>query len=151
MTSGCQAFSRRAGLDTTARARFAFARAAKLHAHRHEHDGHEHWHLHSHLRDPGHDHDHRALLGIGMLHGLAGTGALVVALPVAVADSARTALIFLAAFGIGTIMSMALFGAAAGWLLSTATFASLRIHRATISVAGALSLGVGVWWLVSGG
>lgn len=129
----------------------ALARAARLHAHWHEHEGHRHWHLHSHLRREGHAHDHRALLGIGMLHGLAGTGALVVALPVAVADSASSALVFLVAFGIGTILSMALFGAAAGWLLAATTRASLHVHRAAVSLAGALSVGVGVWWLVTGG
>jgi sulfite exporter TauE/SafE len=130
---------------------FAISRAQKIHAHWHEHGGTPHWHLHSHRSGEKHEHDHGALMGIGMLHGLAGTGALVVALPVAVAGSRASALVFLAAFGLGTILSMSLFSAAAGWLLSATTALSRNVHRAAIVLAGLLSVGVGVWWMVSGG
>lgn len=128
---------------------FAISRAQKFHAHWHEHGEKRHWHLHSHRGSDAHDHG--ALMGIGMLHGLAGTGALVVALPLAVAGSRTGALIFLAAFGLGTILSMSLFSAAAGWLLSATTTLSRNVHRAAIVLAGVLSVGVGVWWMVSGG
>ena len=130
---------------------FAISRAQKLHGHWHEHEGRRHWHLHSHRSSDAHGHDHGALMGIGMLHGLAGTGALVVALPVAIAGSRATALIFLAAFGLGTILSMSLFSAAAGWLLSATTVLSRNVHRGAIVLAGLLSVGVGVWWMVAGG
>lgn len=130
---------------------FAIARAIKLHGHWHEHHGDSHWHLHSHRTSERHEHDHRALMGIGMLHGLAGTGALVVALPVAIAGSRAGALIFLLAFGLGTIVSMSLFSAAAGWLLSATSNVSRRMHRGAIVFAGLLSVGVGIWWMVAGG
>jgi sulfite exporter TauE/SafE len=130
---------------------FAISRAQKLHGHWHEHEGTRHWHLHSHRSSDAHGHDHGALMGIGMLHGLAGTGALVVALPVAIAGSRAGALIFLAAFGLGTILSMSLFSAAAGWLLSATTTLSRNVHRGAIVLAGLLSVGVGVWWMVAGG
>lgn len=130
---------------------FAISRARRLHGHWHAHEGKRHWHLHSHRASDAHAHDHRALLGIGMLHGLAGTGALVVALPVTIAGSRASALTFLAVFGIGTILSMSLFSAAAGWLLSATTGGSRNAHRTTIIVAGLLSTGVGVWWIVAGG
>jgi sulfite exporter TauE/SafE len=130
---------------------FAISRAQRLHAHWHEHDGKRHWHLHSHRASEAHEHDHGALMGIGMLHGLAGTGALVVTLPVAIAGSRTGALIFLAAFGLGTILSMSLFSAAAGWLLSATTILSRNIHRGAIVLAGLSSVGVGVWWMVAGG
>jgi len=130
---------------------FAISRAQKLHGHWHEHEGTRHWHLHSHRSSDTHGHDHGALMGIGMLHGLAGTGALVVALPVAIAGSRAGALIFLAAFGLGTILSMSLFSAAAGWLLSATTTLSRNVHRGAIVLAGLLSVGVGVWWMVAGG
>jgi High-affinity nickel-transport protein. len=130
---------------------FAISRAQKLHGHWHEHEGRRHWHLHSHRSSDAHGHDHGALMGIGMLHGLAGTGALVVALPVAIAGSRAAALIFLAAFGLGTILSMSLFSAAAGWLLSATTVLSRNVHRGAIVLAGLLSVGVGVWWMVAGG
>ncbi|HEY9449090.1 MAG TPA: sulfite exporter TauE/SafE family protein [Gemmatimonadaceae bacterium] len=130
---------------------FALSRALRLHGHRHEHDGKSHWHLHTHRSSEAHEHDHGALMGIGMLHGLAGTGALVVALPVAIAGSRFGALVFLLAFGVGTIISMSLFSAAAGWLLSATTRVSHGLHRGAIMAAGLLSVGVGVWWMVAGG
>jgi len=130
---------------------FAMLRAQRLHAHWHEHDGRRHWHLHSHSAGESHEHDHGALMGIGMLHGLAGTGALVVTIPVAIAGSRTGALVFLAAFGLGTIFSMSLFSAAAGWLLSATTALSRDVHRLAIVIAGLLSVGIGVWWMISGG
>lgn len=128
------------------------ARAMRLHAHWHDHDGDRHWHLHSHLRGrEGHDHSHRALLGIGMLHGVAGTGALVIALPVSVSTSPGGAVVFLLVFGVGTVMAMALFGAAAGRLIAVAARTSVKWHRATIAVAGVASAAVGMWWVILGG
>ena len=65
----------------------ALWRAYRLHGHWHEHGDTRHWHVHSHRHDESHEHGHAALLGIGMLHGLAGTGALVVMLPLTVGGS----------------------------------------------------------------
>jgi hypothetical protein len=67
----------------------ALVRALRVHGHWHEHDGVAHWHLHSHRTSEEHDHVHQAAFGMGMLHGLAGTGALVVALPLAATESGR--------------------------------------------------------------
>lgn len=129
----------------------AIVRALRVHGHWHHHEGETHWHLHEHRVTPAHDHDHRALLGIGMLHGLAGTGALVLMIPVALAASASHALLFLGAFGLGTVLSMALFSAAAGWVLSAASHASVAIARGAAMVAAVLSIAVGTWWLLAGG
>lgn len=129
----------------------ALWRAWRLHAHWHVHDDHGHWHVHSHRDAPTHDHDHGALLGIGMLHGLAGSGALVVALPVVVGASRGGSLIYLIAFGAGTILSMALFGACAGWVISTTARLSARVLRVALTLAGLASTGVGIWWVVAGG
>jgi hypothetical protein len=46
---------------------------------------------------------------------------------------------------------MSLFSAAAGWLLSATTTLSRNVHRVAIALAGLLSMGVGVWWMVAGG
>jgi len=127
----------------------AFVRALRVHAHRHEHDGVAHWHLHSHRRSEGHDHVHRAALGMGMLHGLAGTGALVIALPLAAAESMPLALGYLLAFGIGTTLAMAAFGVAAGWVVRGAGRPSPGLVRATSSVAALASVVVGVWWVIA--
>ena len=86
---------------------------------------------------------------MGMLHGLAGTGALVIALPLAVAESTSGALAYLAAFGAGTTVAMAGFGAAAGWAARRAAFRSLGLVRALASVAALVSVIVGVWWAIA--
>ena len=127
----------------------ALVRALRVHAHRHEHDGVAHWHLHSHRRSDAHDHLHRAALGMGMLHGLAGTGALVIALPLAAAESMPLALGYLLAFGIGTTLAMAAFGVAAGWVIRGAGRPSPALVRATSSVAALASMVVGVWWVLA--
>ncbi len=126
----------------------ALVRALRVHGHRHDHDGVAHWHLHSHRRSEEHDHVHCAALGMGMLHGLAGTGALVIALPLAVTESVPLALGFLLAFGVGTIVSMAAFGVVAGWAVRGAGHGSPRLVRATASVAALTSVLVGAWWVV---
>jgi sulfite exporter TauE/SafE len=126
----------------------ALVRALRVHGHRHDHGGVAHWHLHSHRRSEDHDHVHQAALGMGMLHGLAGTGALVIALPLAVTESAPLALGFLLAFGVGTTIAMAAFGVAAGWAVRGAGHRSPRLVRATASVAALTSVVVGAWWVV---
>ena len=125
----------------------ALVRSLRVHGHRHDHDGVAHWHFHSHRRSEAHDHLHHAALGMGMLHGLAGTGALVIALPLAVTESAPLALGFLLAFGVGTIVAMAAFGVVAGWMVRGAGHRSPRLVRATASVAAITSVLVGAWWV----
>jgi sulfite exporter TauE/SafE len=128
----------------------ALWRAWRLHAHVHSHDGEAHWHVHSHATSGEHDHGHGALFGIGMLHGLAGTGMLVALLP-AYASSRASGLLFLATFGVGTIAAMALFGATAGHVLRASVRGRAPVHRAALALAGAASVVIGVWWLASGG
>ena len=130
---------------------FALLRARRIHGHWHDHDGRRHWHLHSHRHSAAHDHGHGALLGIGMLHGLGGTGTLVIALPVTVAASRAHSLLYLAAFGVGTVVSMSLFGAAAGYAFGAAARTSAGLMRAAASGAALASVAVGAWWIVAGG
>lgn len=125
----------------------ALVRALRVHGHRHEHDGVAHWHLHSHRRSGEHDHIHHAALGMGMLHGLAGTGALVIALPLAATESAPLALGYLLTFGLGTVLAMAAFGVLAGWAVRGGGHRSPRIVRATASFAALASIAVGLWWV----
>lgn len=89
------------------------------HAHRHvrHHAGHDiHVHVHSHAGALGHDesdhaHAHptglprRAAL-IGLMHGLAGSAALLL-LSVGAAETAAWALAYVALFGLGSILGMA--------------------------------------------
>lgn len=86
---------------------------------------------------------------MGALHGLAGTGALVIALPLAATESASLAFAYLLTFGVGTTVAMALFGAAAGWAARRAAHRSLALMRLTASLAALASVGVGLWWAMS--
>jgi ABC-type nickel/cobalt efflux system permease component RcnA len=82
-----------------------------LHRHAHSHDGVTHTHLHVHGEDPaGHDHAHlfrgapQPLL-MGLLHGLAGSGALML-LVLATLPSPGAALLYVVVFGVGSTVGM---------------------------------------------
>jgi ABC-type nickel/cobalt efflux system permease component RcnA len=116
----------------------------------HEHDGVRHAHPPA-LRGERHERDHRALLGIGMLHGVAGTGALVIAIPLSAGASPAKSMVFLASFGLGTILAMSVFAGLAGVLLGRAARLSSGMERALRVAAGAGSVAVGGWWIAMGG
>lgn len=90
----------------------------KWHIHTHEHaDGRRHIHLHSHADmanqdTASHDHLHqrefplRALL-VGLMHGLAGSAALVL-LVLQTVQSPQIGVIYIIIFGLGSIVGMAL-------------------------------------------
>ncbi|HET7585576.1 MAG TPA: sulfite exporter TauE/SafE family protein [Gemmatimonadaceae bacterium] len=126
-------------------------RALRIHGHWHAHGDSAHWHLHSHRKRTTHEHDHHALFGIGMLHGLAGTGAVVVLVPVATLHAPATALLFLVVFGLGTIASMAVLSALAGTVVHAAAQRSPSAHRVLAMGAAVASIAVGFWWVAVGG
>jgi len=74
-----------------------------IHTHQHE-DGVTHTHLHSHADDGGHHHQHRSFL-VGLVHGLAGSSALML-LVLTTVDSVWLGVIFILVFGAGTIVGM---------------------------------------------
>jgi cytochrome c biogenesis protein CcdA len=115
----------------------------------HEHDGVRHAHAPA-LRGMRHERDHRALLGIGMLHGVAGTGALVIAIPLSAGSTPAKSMVFLASFGLGTILAMSMVAALIGALLGRAARLSSGVERALRVAAGAGSIAVGTWWLIGG-
>jgi ABC-type nickel/cobalt efflux system permease component RcnA len=82
----------------------------RWHLHVHSHDGGPHLHLHSHAHGAAHDHTHptgdvRRSLGFGLLHGLAGSAAILVLL-VAAAPTRAAQLAYFAAFALGTLLGM---------------------------------------------
>ena len=93
----------------------------RVHFHRHSHGETVHFHAHSHAgngshaRDP-HRHQHparvplRALL-VGMMHGMAGSAALII-LALQSVSSPLQGFLYLALFGIGSIFGMGLLAAA---------------------------------------
>jgi len=78
----------------------------KAHAHVHQHDDESHFHLHFHADAPGHEHIHmRKPLLVGMLHGLAGSGALTLVV-LNTMPSLGQGLLFLAVFAVGITATM---------------------------------------------
>ena len=82
--------------------------AEKIHGHTHEHDGHEHSHLHVHSDSSAERSHHRFAprsVLVGMIHGLAGSAALML-LVLPTIPSPAVALLYIAIFGIGSIAGM---------------------------------------------
>jgi ABC-type nickel/cobalt efflux system permease component RcnA len=108
------------------------------HDHRHLRHGAGSAHHHRHVRSP------RQAFGIGMLHGLAGTGAVVVLLIAALPGRVEAAAA-LAVFAPMSILSMALFTSAFAWVLTRPVVAP--IYRTVLVPAlGAFGLVFGLWY-----
>ena len=81
---------------------------SKVHVHTHEHDGHTHAHIHAHDSKTAEESHHRLSprsVLIGMVHGLAGSAALML-LVVPTISSPSIALLYILIFGIGSIGGM---------------------------------------------
>jgi cytochrome c biogenesis protein CcdA len=77
-----------------------------IHGHVHEHDGNKHKHLHIHIgKKDKHQHEHSLAYGVGLVHGLAGSGALILVV-IAQMKSPAEGLIYLVIFGVGCIGGM---------------------------------------------
>lgn len=110
------------------------------HKHPHQHkDGTIHFDEHTH-DDPEHHHTHRSYF-IGLVHGLAGSGSLVV-LTAATLDNVGMVLGFIAIFGIGSMIGMALVGSLMGIPLVFANKIGI-IQKTCRYVAGIFSLIIG--------
>jgi sulfite exporter TauE/SafE len=82
--------------------------ASKVHLHSHEHDGHKHLHIHTHesgINETSHHRLSPRSVVIGMVHGLAGSAALML-LVVPTISSSTIALLYILIFGIGSIGGM---------------------------------------------
>jgi sulfite exporter TauE/SafE len=119
--------------------------AAGAHAHHGERDAHRHLrhgdageHRHRHLRTP------RQALAIGALHGLAGTGAVVVLLVAALPDRLEAAAA-LAVFAPMTMVSMAACTSVFAWVLTRPLVEPLY-RRLVIPALGAFGILFGIWY-----
>jgi hypothetical protein len=125
------------------------------HAHLHVHRGAGQTHIHPHGPGLGTAHHHpHGITAVGLLHGLAGTSAVVALVPVTLLPSAGLGIAYLAAFGVGVTLGMILFAAVAAYAMRRATARSLVWGRRVTSGAAVASLVVGVWWVgraVAGG
>lgn len=123
-------------------------RGGALHAHRHEHEGVEHTHLHMHLGKTEHEHQHRTLrLGgrpfvVGVVHGLAGTAALMM-LVVGALPSVLLAAGYILIFGVGSIGGMAAMSLIISAPMVLAIERLQLVERLIRLAAGLFSLGFG--------
>lgn len=120
----------------------------RWHVHAHEHHGERHLHLHSHHVVRNHQHRHWLRdslqpLFIGMAHGLAGSAALLLVV-LSTAKSVAAGLLYIAVFGIGSIIGMLLIGLAIAvpvvWSLSMGR----RMFLAVQGLASFSSIGLGL-------
>lgn len=112
--------------------------AAAGRPHHHLHEGEGSGHRHNHVRTP------RQAFGIGLLHGLAGTGAVVVLLLAALPSQLEAGLA-LAVFAPMSILSMALCTAAFGWLLTRPVIEPLY-RTVLIPALGVFGVTFGLWY-----
>lgn len=128
-------------------------RPQKKHTHVHDHGDEMHAHEHIHLRkDGGKDiqhhppRQHRSLL-LGMIHGLAGSAALML-LVLSTIQSPIEGVVYILIFGAGSILGMMAISTLIGlpFALSSGRFASLN-HTIRFA-AGALSTALGIFLMV---
>lgn len=128
------------------------AQSSALHAHTHAHDGVEHTHLHVHVAEREHphqhQHQHRTLrLGgrpfmVGIVHGLAGTAALMVLVVGALPSMLLTAL-YIVIFGVGSIGGMMVMSILMTVPIALAVQRLRLLERLIRLAAGLFSLGFG--------
>lgn len=132
---------------------WALRKAVRIHAHEHEHDGDHHIHLHAHAPNVPHEqpaahvHTHAAL-GIGILHGLAGSSHFIGVLTALAFPTNAQAVAYLIAFAVGTVASMATFSWLLGFLTSHWATGSAKIYRGLMGICAVSAMAVGCFWLV---
>ncbi len=142
---------------------WALIRARKLHLHPpEEHGDHAHLHAHGgaevggrrsgeahghHHHQHGHPHG-RGITAVGLVHGLAGTSAVVALVPVTMMSRPLVGVLYLVAFGLGTVVAMTGFALAAALAMRQAGHGSLAWARRLGSFAGIGAVAVGVYWIV---
>ncbi len=120
----------------------------RVHVHVHVHgDGPGHLHVHSHRDGPEHTHLHRyrteyKSLAVGMVHGLAGSAAVLLLLLPAV-SSVTAGVIYILAFGAGSIAGMMAIGAAISMPFTAGAGGLVRTHRMIRALAGLASIALG--------
>ncbi|WP_342042711.1 HoxN/HupN/NixA family nickel/cobalt transporter [Bacillus sp. OTU2372] len=123
-----------------------------IHLHQHEHDGDEHKHLHSHSHSGKHQHKHQhqnvsylKSLFIGLVHGLAGSGAMVL-LTMSTVKSVWEAAVYILIFGAGTILGMLFFTTIIG--IPFVFSAKKRVLNQTLTrLTGVISIAFGMYYM----
>ena len=125
----------------------------KIHYHEHEHGEtgkHGHFHFHDveekHDHPKSHQHKH-APLGIGVLHGLAGSSHFLGILPALMLPTRVDAFVYVIFFGIGSILAMSLFSYLIG-IFTRKVATTLQAYKWMLMTFAFLAIGVGIFWLI---
>ena len=142
------------------------ARRHGVHTHEHAHGEARHAHLHVHRvnrdRQREHakesDHPHGGAhvhartsgmaLGVGILHGLAGSAHFLGVLPALALPTRSAAAVYVGCFGLGTVAAMTGFAALIGRLADQSADRGTRAYRRLLGVMGLLAIAVGIVWLL---
>lgn len=119
--------------------------ASKVHVHTHEHGGHLHAHIHAHSSKTVEQSHHRLSprsVMIGMVHGLAGSAALML-LVVPTISSPAVALLYILIFGIGSIGGMMAMSLLIGLPFHLTAGRFDVLNKGIRLVAGVFSFGLG--------
>ena len=126
----------------------------RVHFHLHRHaDGQAHFHAHSHAGDArphdaaAHHHGHprrlpwRALL-IGLMHGMAGSAALIL-LALQTVQSPWTGMLYMLLFGLGSVLGMAVLSVAIALPLRRSATGVTWLHNGLHALVGVVSIALG--------
>lgn len=144
------------GLGVSALLR-ALRRDSQMHVHQHTHGDVAHTHVHFHEHETRHErrapspHSHRvSRIGwkpvmVGMMHGLAGSGALTL-LVLTQISSAWVGLLYVLTFGFGSIAGMLLMSGLIGLPFALTSRKLTHAHQGLQTVAAILSICFGIWY-----
>ena len=126
-----------------------------VHVHEHSHDGLAHVHIHFHESNTQHNgeqkHNHAvSAIGvkpvlIGMMHGLAGSGALTL-LVLTQISSSWVGLLYLAIFGLGSVAGMLLMSGLIGLPFALTARNFSNVHHRMQMAAAVVSIVFGLWY-----
>jgi ABC-type nickel/cobalt efflux system permease component RcnA len=124
----------------------------RVHIHSHAHADTVHAHFHTHADDPQHHHAHAFRPGmkpllIGMIHGLAGSAALMLFV-LATIPSVGLGLFYISLFGCGSILGMGIVSVLVGLFFSVARDRLHPLNQGFRLAVGSLSTVFGAWIVI---
>jgi ABC-type nickel/cobalt efflux system permease component RcnA len=135
----------------------AMRTSSEVHMHQHSHDGLSHTHVHFHEHESKHNpsspaaHSHvvsrigwKPVL-VGMMHGLAGSGALTL-LVLTQISSSLVGFLYVATFGVGSIVGMLLMSGLIGLPFAFTSGKLTHLHHGLQTLAAVLSICFGIWY-----
>lgn len=134
----------------------------EVHLHQHSHDGLSHTHVHFHEHESKHNpkssssHSHAvSRIGwkpvfVGMMHGLAGSGALTL-LVLTQISSPLLGLLYVATFGVGSIVGMLLMSGLIGLPFAFTSGRLTHLHQSLQTLAAVFSICFGIWYAFKAG